>query len=291
MFPLFLIFLLTMPTQGDNIMIGGSDLVLASTFNSRDIRITFNFDTTSSVHVAFYHDLCSEVNTVEHSIDANRQVQVTQNKRYIIDQRYFVSGSEVVFSFSSPAENSDPDPSSCVARVHIFQRHSDFARFILTQEMPSGDASYCIPHSSTVNFTLSAEEKSMYYFIGLWGSASTTIDYSITGRILEYIADGLSTITCTFPLKEIPSSGDIYDIQETEVCVIDLDYPSDQEICVLVSLQQSESYFNDSLWYSHPEGNKAHTIATWIIGVFCASIVPVCLLFICCSMCDLTLCM
>jgi hypothetical protein len=102
-----------MPTQGDNIMIGGSDLVLASTFNSRDIRITFNFDTTSSVHVAFYHDLCSEVNTVEHSIDANRQVQVTQNKWYIIDQRlaYFVSGSEVSFSFSSPAENSNAEQS------------------------------------------------------------------------------------------------------------------------------------------------------------------------------------
>jgi hypothetical protein len=118
---------------------------------------------------------------------------------------------------------------------------------------------------------MSAQEKSMYYFIGLWGSASTTIDYSITGRILEYIADGLSTITCTFPLKEIPSSGDIYDIQETEVCVIDLDYPSDQEICVLVSLQQSESSFVDTLRYSHPEENKAHRNATWtMLGFFCA---------------------
>ena len=184
---------------------------------------------------------------------------------YGLDQHYLAQGSELLWIFSAPK----PPNYYCVTRIYIFSTHSDYAEFLQTGEARNA-VSYCLYPTSPLNFTLSAGDQ--YYFVGLKSFATTMINYTVMGDLLNYDVTGLSQTTCSF------SAAGNY-------CPISLqDYPANESICILAALIDSHNFY--SLTYTAVLSTKHYPKAFFaLIGVFVSLFIIFILFISCCCFC------
>ena len=271
--PLFIVLYIMLPDlPTGSTVIGGSDIVLAASFNSSDYTVHFKIDETAirgPVTVNYYQGLCSEFESLNHRLrpklrNTTKQLSLSEGMQYGTEEEYLIQGSEVAFTFSTPEPLLHSSITACVTSIFIFQDHSDYLQFISTGLInPEGlTRSHCISTTSGVNFTLSAVYANVYYFIALNSSEFATLNYTVTGDVLEYDVIGLSPSTCTFPASN---------------CSLSLN--GDSEICILASLLNQDTF----LALDYTTSSRKHTMqsnATWTMcGLFFGPLSVLCLCF------------
>ena len=101
-----------------NFLIGNSDVVLVSTFNSFTINhVVFN-QTGNSFRINFYQDLCSDIKMMAQLFSFTIQVNATANMQYRVYESYLTKRSEVHYIITALDTVSN---SSCVGNVYVFE--------------------------------------------------------------------------------------------------------------------------------------------------------------------------
>ena len=216
---------LTLPflPSGD-VLIGNGDIVSVTTVNVSYVSKT-NFNSTNSLNVTIYQDICSEISITSSYQNYSQLLNTTSNMQYIIEQAYIIEGSKVQYVFSSYMSISVNSSDSCVASIPVFLTYSDFTAFLASGLIANANASYCLPPASSITFTLSAKDN-LHYFVGLQSFQSSVIDYAMQGNIKEYDVTDMTTTVCTFPSSS---------------CSI-INPPGGQDMCILASLQLSDTF-------------------------------------------------
>ena len=258
---LFIILLATLPDlPSGSTVVGGSDIVLASSFHSSDFTVHFKIDETATrgpvtVPVNYYQGLCSEFDRrlCLELRNTTKQLSLSEGIQYGIEKEYLIRGSSVAFTFSTPEPLLHPSSTACVTSIFIFQDHLDYLQFISTGLINLEVSSHCVSPTSGVNFTLSAVDANAYYFIALNSHESATLNYTVTGDVLEYDVNGLSPSTCTFPVSD---------------CSVSLNHnrtAGDSEICILASLLNPDTF----LALNYTTSSWKHTMQTIVTLTMC----------------------
>ena len=114
--------------------------------------------------------------------------------------------------------------------LYIFENYLDYILFTSSGQVREESFSHCLLPDSPLNFTLSAVDNNQYYFVGLESFVSSTLNYTVSGSVLEYNITNLSPTTCTFPSSE---------------CSIPLsDLPGGEDVCILATLQDQEGFWS-----------------------------------------------
>ena len=127
--------------------------------------------------------------------------------------------------------------------LYIFENYLDYFLFTSSGQVREESSSHCLLPDSPLNFN------SQYYFVGLESFVSSTLNYTVSGSVLEYNITNLSPTTCTFPSSE---------------CSIPLsDLPGGEDVCILATLQDQEGF---PLNYTSTS-TRAHRqrVAGWIL--------------------------
>ena len=256
---LSLTFTLPKSTRG-SVLIGNSDVVLLSTFDSSQSEVRAATD--DLVPVNFYHSLCSEVGPFQHMRNNSTQLITTINSPREIDELYLMKGSQVNYSFSvsdSFAVSDSNTSDLCIANIFVFFHQLHYLEFIRSGHVSKFSlAARCLNPTEPLDFSLRlpTDYQSRYYFVGLASHYDSTLNYTINSNLLEYSIANLSKITCNFSTT-------------ADKCSIPLShYPSDQEICVLASIQADTFVTINYFAVSH--GYRRFFIATFTMYGFTA---------------------
>ena len=233
-------------------MLGISNVTLLLTLNPSDIdQVTFS-GTEDTFTAVFYESECSDVATEGQLLNYTRSLDVTE-QQYRIDEFYFVKNSLLRSSLTAPEiQNS----SSCVARIYIFNDHSNYFQFISTGQVRKAITSYCLTPPKALNFTIpeSPVEKDhgQYYFVGLKSFASMTINYTATGDLLKYNTTGLSPKRCRFPTTD---------------CSISL-HTTSGDVCILAHLLEMNKFVPLNYVTQSQRRDKQATVVwvTWTVS-------------------------
>ena len=206
---------MTLSDYTGSIMLGSSDVMQILTFDPTDVsEVTFYQDMGSpGFAVTFYNVSCSAVATQRQLLNYTRTLNAT-SQMYSLADIYLVEGSIITWSFLSQDLKYS---STCVAKVYVFNNHTDYNHFTSTGDV-RGAESNCIPSTSPLNFTLSAVEKNQHYFVGLESFVTTEFSYTVTGTVLKYNTTSLPPTKCSFP-SDCPITWSKYPIGET-VCIL-----------------------------------------------------------------------
>lgn len=122
---LFIVFFVTRPNlPSGKVVVGSSDVVLVSSFIATDLNtIHFNIDKKASMSseafsVDIYQELCSELPTNRQIWNKTRQMPLSENMQYRIEEPYLIKGSRVTYIFTALQPQFS---SSCVVNIYIFQ--------------------------------------------------------------------------------------------------------------------------------------------------------------------------
>lgn len=230
-----IILLSTLPNRPSGaVMVGNSDSVLISVSFINEVRLDPVGDVAST---NFYQDVCSNIGPYRQLQNSTIQLNISDNMQYAIDEPYLSKGSEVHYSIYL-ASDSHNNTLPCRAQVLVFRNRASYLEFLLTGDVSTQASSGCITSNGVSYFKVAASQLQEYFFIGLEGLSSTTLNYTIIRDVLEYNITNLSSTLCTFSTP----------------CSISLDYPGGQEVCVLASLQESDfitlNYFTVSYRYN-----------------------------------------
>ena len=186
-------------TSGSTLIIGNSDVVLLSTFDSSQSAVRV-VSPDNSITVSFYHGLCSEVGPFPQMRNNSTQLITTQNSQYEIDEQYLTKGSQINYSFAVSNSGYNSTTDHCIASTAVFLNRTHYLEFIKTGYISPNSFSPCLYLSKPVNFSVSlpTDYQSRYYFVGLASHYDSTLNYTINSNLLEYSIANLSTITCNF---------------------------------------------------------------------------------------------
>lgn len=239
----------TLPSSlpyGDK-MLATYEPILIDNFDPTDITSITIHQTTSTFTANFYATTCSSIDTEEHPLNYIEFLDVTNETVLEIEEFYFVKGSGTHFFFPSQELQLS---SRCVALIHIFSSPSDYRFFISEQGFYTQSFSYCLPPDSPLNFDLSATGSNKYYFVGMENFASTTLNYTVTGRVLKYDVTNLSCTRCNFPAT----------------CSISLsDYSGGEDVCILAALQTADKFVTID-YTTHSDRKEKQMLAYYVIS-------------------------
>lgn len=209
-----MVSLVTTPPRG-RVGVGKSDTVLVSNISSSFVsEIHISWTDIPVINISFYHDVCSNIKTLQRVQNISRQLTVKSNEGYRFDEIYLINGSRVTYYFECFYAN---------VSFYLFEDKWKYFEFIST-----GYVNKQAQMLTTSNLTLNHDG---LYFIGLRSSISTTLHYTVTRDILEYDIAYLSPITCASHLS-------------TCTCSITIDnYTDGQDICVFASLLEVDDAF------------------------------------------------
>ena len=235
------------------VLIGNNDVVLAGTLNSDYVgKVNFNINASGdSFNVTLYQESCSITLTDNFQNNSTRELDVTNDMLYVIDQKYIVKGSTVQYIFSSSSLDSSIP---CIASIPVFLDYSDFTAFLASGFIANANVSYCLPPASSITFTLSVEDQNFHYFVGLRGFQSATVNYTLINDVFKYDITELTAITCSFP---------------TPSCSISLD---SRNTCILASLKAYNTFIKMDIEVQRSARYSAQESIAWI--AFAAGLVP-----------------
>lgn len=230
------------------VVLGRSDVILVSAFGSSVDEVQFNLTIDSTLDISFYQLECSEIGKIQYFSNSTREFSITDlnnNKilQYRVDEAYLPVGSTIHYTFTA-SETSELPP-DCAANIHIFTDYSNYYYFILTGQVILEHSSHCLPAGSSVNFTLTAVDSNIYFFVGLKSSMDINYNVMMIRNILEYDITDLSPTNCTFS----PASSE---------CSLSLD-----NFCVLASILQTEYV---TLHYT-PKSTKVTILKYFILAI------------------------
>ena len=226
---LTIIFLIPNIQSGD-VIIGSSDVILISEFESHADTVKFNV-LIDSLDIIFYQQDCLEIDKLQNLSNYTRELANLDNIPFRVDEPYLLVGSTVHYTFTASGSELLSD---CAANIHVFTDYTNYFNFILTGQVLFEDSSHCLSAGS-VNFTLSAMNINQYYFVGL--KSSIDLNYTRISNILEYNITNLSSTNCTFS-------------SAASECLISLDNSRSGDLCVLASLLHTEFHVFISLNYT-----------------------------------------
>ena len=251
----------TIPSlPSSSIMIGNSDVVEVITVDPSIVDTVYFKQVHDFPDVNFYQDECSDIIRVRLIQNSTTQLSISNNTQYRIDEPYLINGSRVNYTFSVSGSLVDIP---CIVDIHIFVLYVDYFQFILTGHVSNDSRSFCVPpdqlhaNLTTVSLTVSLFPSSpVYYFIGVKGLSSTTLNYTVFSDVLEYDITNLSPTTCEFS-------------KLSQTCSIPLGkYPGNQEVCFLASLkQQTEAFTLISITTSSQKARVQYIFGITILSI------------------------
>jgi hypothetical protein len=255
---------LTLPkhTSG-SVLLGNSDLLLISTFDSSQSEILLSSD--ELVPINFYHGLCSMVEPFQQVRNKNMSLTTIKSQPYNISSVFLMKGSQLNFSLTVLDSAAYFHASS--VKIHVFIDRSHYLEFIR-----SGFASrfsYTLDREFMV--TIMEDYQTRYYFIGLESLYNSTLNYIIDIKTLEYNTTNLSSQICNFT-------------RLATHCSISLShYPSSQDICLLALLEDTDTFITIN-YFALSHKYRMYFVATLIMWGF-AFLSNVMAFFICIMCC------
>ena len=247
-------FILTLTLQTVNlpagsIVLGITNATLLLTLNPTDVdQVTFS-GTEDTFTAVFYESKCSDIKTETYLLNYTRSLYVTE-QQYGIDTFYFVKNSIIHYRFTASEIHTS---SSCVARIHVFNDHQNYFRFISTGLRREVVLSYCLSPPLPLSFTVpkQAATQDRHYYVGLESFATTTITYRATGDLIKHNTTGLSPTTCTFPTTD---------------CSISLS--GGKDVCILAQLEDTEFIPLSYTTHARSQQGHMHSAAGWtFVGI------------------------
>ena len=255
-------------------MIGNSDVVEVITVDPSIVdRVHFK-----QVHdfsdVNFYQDECSDIIRVRLIQNSTTQLSISNNTQYRIDEPYLMNGSRVNYTFSVSESLVDIP---CIVDVLIFVLSFDYFLFISTGHVSNESRSFCVPPDQLpANLTTVSlfPSSTAYYFIGVEGLSSTTLNYTVFSDVFKYDITNLSPTACEFS-------------KLSRTCSIPLGkYPGNQEVCFLASLkQQTEAFTLISITTSSQKARVQYIFGITILSISSFYGVIIICLAMSCAMC------
>ena len=265
----FLVTTLPGPTTGI-VLLGNTDVVLVSRFRSSLSKVTVNL-TEDFIPVRFYHGSCSEAGPFPQLLNYTTHLPVAENSHHRIDEPYLIAGSQVNYTLAiSDSTTSDLDPDPCTAEVHVFTDHDSYNQFIASGHVTALSISECFSPVQPLTLSLpptTTDKPDMYYFIGVESRYSSTLNITVASDILEYSTTKLSETTCNFST-------------EAPTCTIPLHHENDEELCVLASLIDTDS-FTPVGYSAPPQGYTPKLIG----GIIILTLAPISFLILCSILC------
>ena len=217
------------------------------------------------IPVHFYHGPCSEAGPFPQLLNCSTHLSVAENSHHRIDEPYLIAGSQVNYTLAiSDSTTSDLDPDPCTAKVHVFTDHNSYNQFIASGHVTALSVSECFSLVQPLTLSLpptTTNKPDMYYFIGVEGRYSSTLNITVASDILEYSTTKLSETTCNFSIV-------------APTCTIPLHHENDEELCVLASLKDTDTF--TSVDYSAPPPKLSPNLIGGII-LFTFAFVSICL--------------
>ena len=205
-------------------------MVLVSRFHSSLSEVTVNL-TEDFIPVRFYHGPCSEAGPFPQLLNYSTHLSVAENSHHRIDEPYLIVGSRVKYTLAiSDSTTSDLDPDPCTAKVRIFRDHNRYNQFIASGHVRGRRWSKCFSQRLRLSVPLRTTDRSdRYFFIGVESHYSSILNITVASDILEYSTTKLSETTCNFSIV-------------APTCTIPLHHKNDEELCVLASLIDTDSF-------------------------------------------------
>lgn len=245
--------------------LGNSDVLLISAFDSRFREVTVHLANNIMASAKFYQGPCSEIGPFPQLRNSTTELAVTERSYHGIDEPYVLRGSRVHYTLMvTNATTMELASSLCIANVYVFNGLSKYSKFLESGDVSTIRTSNCLSSSKPLNFTLSTAYIK-YYFVGLESHSSATLNITVTGEILEYNITNLSTTECNFS-------------SQAPQCSVQLHHhPSGQEICLLASLQDTDTFVSLSYYSAQPHNHREHqkpltsfVAVLWIVCVVLA---------------------
>ena len=251
-------------------------MVLVSRFRSSLNKVTVNL-IEDFIPVRFYHGPCSEAGPFPQLLNYSTHLSVAENSHHRIDEPYLIAGSQVNYTLAiSDSTTSDLDPDPCTAKVHVFTDDDSYNQFIASGHVTALSVSECFSPVQPLTLSLpptTTDKPDMYYFIGVESRYSSTLNITVASDILEYSTTKLSETTCNFSIV-------------APTCTIPLHHENDEDLCILASLIDTDSF--TSVGYSAPPPKVSPKLTGGIILLTLVSLVPfllccILLLFVFCT--------
>lgn len=171
-----LIMLLKHKHASGNVLLGNSDVLLISAFHPSlgEVMIA---PTGDLVPVYIYQGLCSQTRPFPMLRQSTRQLNITENSQYRIDEPYLMGGSHINYSLTESDSATNSTSSSCIAYVHVFIDRLSYLQFIGSGHVSKLSISGCLSLAEPLVFTLPlpSDSQSKYYFVAL-ESLNSNID-------------------------------------------------------------------------------------------------------------------
>ena len=228
------------------------------------------------IHTSFFtvHGPCSEAGPFPQLLNNSTRLSVAENSHNRLDEPYLIAGSQKNYTLAiSDSTTSDLDPDSCIAKVHIFTDNNHYNQFIASGHVAALSVSECFSPVQPLTLSLpptTTDKQDMYYFIGVESRYPSTLNVTVASNILEYSTTALSETTCNFSIV-------------APTCTIPLHHENDEELCVLASLMDTDSF--TPVGYSAPPPKVPiekiiHFNLTLIIFPICGLLIIICTLLI-----------
>ena len=243
--------------SGEVLTVGSSDVVLVSSFNSRNIgKVNFIRVNEAANEINLYQDACSEIQNFTMNLNSMRQLNISNDMQYRIDEVHLIRGSKIQYNFS----NSEMEISSkYVANISVFSAYNDYKEFLKNGRTTNANT-YCLPSASAVEIGISTSNHDMNFFVGLKSFESVQLDYTTAEDLVQYNITNLTATSCLF---------------STSSCSLTINSSSGaQDICVLVSsLQPSNAvtilrYSTDHTLLLRLQTAFGWTMFSFSIGLF-----------------------